>query len=43
MSQNLNFQSGLIGGYPAQQFDTVQSNPLMTGISSLLGNQGLFT
>ena len=40
--QNLNFQSGLVGGVPSQQYDSVQSNPFMTGISALLGNQGLF-
>jgi hypothetical protein len=40
--QNLSFQSGLVGGVPSQQYDSVQSNPFMTGISALLGNQGLF-
>ena len=40
--QNLSFQSGLIGGYPAQQFDSVSNNPLMAGIGNLLGNPGLF-
>lgn len=39
--QNLQFQSGLVGGFPTQQQQpTSQGNPLLTGIASLFNQAG---